>query len=105
MSASFLAATAELMADVQALTPCQSVDLSDLSIGADDDYDYEQHLMPIRGGAGSTFVERAAPVGSGEDAARAELDDELWAALQGDDGGEEAEAEEAFLGSLLDAQR
>ena len=102
MSASFLAACAERSA---AQKPLDSD--ADLKFAPDDDYDYSRHLKPIAAdGARAVFIPRVAPaVASGEDAARAEMDDELWAALHEDADVENEEAEEQFLDGLIDSQR
>jgi len=94
----------------EGLAGAPSAEASDLAFDPSDEYNYAQHLMPIGEG---TFIQRAGVVRSTADdaASRAEMDDDLWAALHGDDGeageeGEEAqEAEEAFIEDLLEVQR
>ena len=83
-----------------------SAEASDLAFGPSDEYNYAQHLMPIGEGK---FIQRAGVVRSTADdaASRAEMDDDLWAALHGDgeagEEGEEAqEVEEAFIEDLLE---
>ena len=92
---------------VQPPAGAPSAEASDLAFGPSDEYNYAQHLMPIGEGK---FIQRAGAVRSTADdaASRAEMDDDLWAALHDDgEAGEEGEEaqEEAFIEDLLEVQR
>ena len=90
-----------------AVQPPAGAPSSELAFGPSDAYDYAQHLLPIN--VEGAFVQRAGVVRSTADdaASRAEMDDDLWAALHGDGAegeGEEVE-EEAFIEDLLEVHR
>lgn len=103
---SFLEAAAQRATDAGCMAAPGSAmgKTADLSVGPDDTYDYEQHLMPIKDGG--VFIARAGgPISNAETTEK--MDEDLWALLheEGDGSSKDAEAEEAFLEGLLSAER
>ena len=99
MSASFLAAAATRTAD--ALPPGAARTIaSELGFAPDDTYDYDQHLREIKGDG--IFIARAATDAAAAAAADdADMDDDLMAALQGDDADEGGDMTDDFMAELV----
>ena len=97
MSASFLVAAATRAAD--ALPPGAARTIaSELGFAPDDTYDYDQHLREIKGDG--IFISRAATDAAAA-ADDADMDDELLAALQGDDADEGGDMTDDFMAELV----
>ena len=98
MSTSFLAAAAARAAD--ALPPGAARTIaSELGFAPDDTYDYDQHLREIKGDG--IFISRAATDAAAAAANDADMDDDLMAALQGDDADEGGDMTDDFMAELV----